>query len=113
MTKLFVGGIPYSITNQQLEELFKQFGSVTSVNIINDKFTGQSKGFAFVEMSDDKEAEEAINQLNGYDLEGRKIGVSVAKPKEDRPDRGGFNRDNRSSGNGFNRDNRGGNRNRY
>ena len=104
MTKLFVGGIPYSITNQQLEELFAQFGSVTSVNIVTDKFSGQSKGFAFVEMSDDAQAQEAIKQLEGYSLEGRKIGVSVAKPREDRPDRGGFGGGNNR---GFQRDNYG------
>lgn len=107
MTKLFVGGIPYSITNQQLEELFQQFGTVASVNIVTDKYSGQSKGFAFVEMSDDNQAQEAIKQLDGYALEGRKIGVSVAKPKEDRSDRGGFNRDNRNfQRNDFDRNNR-------
>lgn len=104
MTKMFVGGIPYSITTQQLEELFKQYGQVASVNIITDKFSGQSKGFAFVEMNDDNEAQEAIKQLNGYALEGRSIGVSVAKPREDRPSNGGFNRNN----DGFQRNNRNG-----
>ena len=89
MTKLFVGGIPYSITNQKLQEIFQQFGTVTSVNIITDKFSGQSKGFAFVEMEGDAEAQEAIKKLDGSDMEGRRIGVSVARPREDSQNRGG------------------------
>lgn len=91
MTKLFVGGIPYSVTNQQLEELFTKFGAVTSASIVMDKYSGQSKGFAFVEMPNDTEAEEAIKNLNGFGMEGRKIGVSVAKPRQD-SDRLGGNR---------------------
>lgn len=97
MTKLFVGGIPYSITNQKLQEIFQQFGAVDSVNIITDKFSGQSKGFAFVEMSDDAAAQEAIKKLDGSDMEGRRIGVSVARPREDNQNRGGFDR-NRGGG---------------
>lgn len=100
MTKLFIGGLPYSIDNQKLNDLFSQFGAVLSAVVINDKFTGQSKGFGFVEMSDDNAAQEAIKNLDGSDLEGRKLGVSVAKPREDRS--GSFN--DRNSG-GFNRDN--------
>lgn len=96
MTKLFVGGISYSITSQQLEELFSKFGTVNSVNIVNDRYTGQSKGFAFVEMSSDSDALKAIKELDGYGLEGRKIGVSVARPRED-------NNRNQSSRQSFNR----------
>ena len=102
--KLFVGGFPYSITSSQLEEMFAKFGKVVSCDIITDRYSGQSKGFGFVEMADDKEADEAIAKLNGTDLEGRKITVNVARPKEERP-RSGF--DNRGGG-GFRRDDRGG-----
>lgn len=115
MTKLFVGGLPYSVTSSQLQDMFGQFGAVDSATVITDKFTGQSKGFGFVEMSDDAAAQEAIKKLDGSDYEGRKIGVSVARPREDRPDRsggfnrGGFNRD--FSGGGFG-DRRGGDRDR-
>lgn len=92
MTKLFVGGLPYSITDQQLKSIFESIGAVSSALVITDKFTGQSKGFGFVEMDDDAAAQTAIKQLDGSDLEGRKIAVSVARPREDRPRDGGFNR---------------------
>lgn len=82
MTKLFVGGLPYSIDNQKLNELFAQFGQVISAMVITDKFTSQSKGFGFVEMSDE-DAKKAISALDGTELDGRKIGVSVARPRED------------------------------
>lgn len=117
MTKLFVGGLSYSITNQSLQTMFEAFGQVQSAQVIMDKFTSQSKGFGFVEMANDEEAQAAIQALNETEVEGRKIGVSVARPREDRPSNGGggFNRgggnDNRG---GFDRDNRGGGgRNRY
>ncbi len=84
MTKLFVGGLPYSIDNQKLNEIFAAFGQVVSASVIIDKFTSQSKGFGFVEMADDSSAQEAIRKLDGSDLEGRRLGVSVAKPREDR-----------------------------
>lgn len=83
--RLFVGGLPYSTTSQQLEELFSQVGKVATLNLITDRMTGQSKGFAFVEMSNDHESEEAIKKFNDYELDGRKIVVNVARPKEDRP----------------------------
>jgi RNA recognition motif-containing protein len=92
MTKLFVGGLPYSIDSQKLNDMFSQIGQVASANVINDKFTGQSKGFGFVEMIDDSAAEEAIKQLNGTSLEGRTLGVSVAKPREDNRSGGGGGR---------------------
>ncbi|MBI3485694.1 RNA-binding protein [Candidatus Daviesbacteria bacterium] len=82
------------MTNQQLEEMFTKFGSVQSVKIIVDLYTGNSKGFAFVEMASDDEAQEAIKQLNGFGIEGRKMGVSVAKPKEDHQNRSNFRSDN-------------------
>jgi RNA recognition motif-containing protein len=104
MTKLFVGGLAYSKSNQDLQAMFEAFGAVTSAVIIMDKFTGQSKGFGFVEMTNDDEAQAAIKALDGTEVDGRRIGVSVAKPREDRPSNGGG---------GFNRDNRGGGRDRY
>ena len=82
MTKIFVGGVPYSMTNQQLQDLFTKFGAVTSAKIIIDIYSDQSKGFAFVEMLDDSEAKKAIKELDGFGIDGRKIGVSVARPKE-------------------------------
>lgn len=85
MTKLFVGGLSYSVDNQKLNEIFAVFGQVISANVITDKFTNQSKGFGFVEMADDASAKEAINKLDGSDLEGRRLGVSVARPREERP----------------------------
>lgn len=95
MTKLFVGGLPYSFDSQKLNELFAKFGAVISANVIFDKFTNQSKGFGFVEMEDDP-AQAAINALNGSDLEGRTLGVSVARPREDRP-RNDFRSNDRSN----------------
>lgn len=110
MTKLFVGGIPYSYSNQQLQDLFAKFGTVSSAQIVMDKYTNQSKGFAFVEMSDDTEAQNAIKELNGFAIDGRKIGVSVARPREDNRSNGfSQNRDNfrrdgfKRGGNSFNR----------
>lgn len=99
MTKLFVGGLPFSVTSQQLEELFAQYGQIQSAQVITDRYTNQSRGFAFVEMADDKEAQEAVKALDGSDLEGRKINVSVARPKEERSTGGfGGGRDNRNKG---------------
>lgn len=102
MTKLFVGGVPYSMSNEQLGEMFAKFGTVQSAKIITDNFSGNSKGFAFVEMSTDSEAREAIKNLDGFAIEGRKIGVSVAKPREDNRNKS-FSRGNsgRSGGNNF------------
>ena len=114
MTKLFVGGLPYSTTTDELRQMFAGFGSVLSAAIITDKFTSQSKGFGFVEMESDEEAQKAIQELNGTNMDGRTIGVSVARPKEDRPrDGGGFNRGGGFGGGGFDRggrDSRGGGR---
>ena len=82
--KLYVGNLPYSATEQTLHETFSQCGSVDSVNMITDRDTGQSKGFGFVEMSSDSEAQKAIQELNGSTLEGRQIKVNEAKPKAPR-----------------------------
>jgi RNA recognition motif-containing protein len=107
MTKLFVGSLPFSTTSDQLGQLFSQFGEVATAAVIMDKFTGRSRGFGFVEMPNDEEAQKAISELNNSQLEGRNIVVSVAKPKEERPSHDGFRRnDDRRGGGGFNRDNR-------
>jgi RNA recognition motif-containing protein len=88
-SKLYVGGLPYSATEQQLNELFGAHGTVASVKIIADKFTGQSRGFGFVEMSSDSEANAAITALNGTDMGGRTLTVNEAKPMEQRSGGGG------------------------
>lgn len=105
--KLFVGSLPYSATTAQVEELFAKAGKVVSCQVITDKYSGQSKGFAFVEMSTDEETEKAIKELNGYSLDGRAIVVNEARPKEDRPsfsnnggNRGNFQRSGSGSGSG-------------
>ena len=78
---LFIGSLPYSVTEDALGQLFAQYGQVQSVNIIKDKYSGQSRGFGFVEMGTDEEAKQAIEKLNGYTLEGRNIVVKEALPK--------------------------------
>ena len=88
-SKLYVGGLPYWATEQQLNDLFGAHGSVASVRIIADKFTGQSRGFGFVEMSSDAEAKAAITALNGTDMGGRTLTVNEAKPMEQRSGGGG------------------------
>lgn len=90
--RLFVGSLPYEVTDSQLEELFSSVGSVESANIITDRFSGRSKGFGFVDMSSDEEAEKAIKEINGKEISGRNIVVNEAKPREERPNdgRGGF-----------------------
>ena len=87
--KLYVGNLPYSANQQTLQDTFSQCGTVDSVNVITDRDTGQSKGFAFVEMSSDSEAQKAIQELNGSSLDGREIKVNEAKPKAPRDNRGG------------------------
>jgi RNA recognition motif-containing protein len=92
-TKLYVGGLPYSTTEQQLSELFAQQGSVTSAKVITDKFTGQSRGFGFVEMATGEEAQKAITALNGTQVGGRTITVNEARPQEKRGGGGGYGGD--------------------
>mgnify|MGYP001570684508 CR=1 FL=1 len=89
--KLFVGSLPYTTTSDELGALFAQAGSVASATVISDRMTGRSKGFGFVEMSSDEEADSAIANLNGKDLGGRAITVSEARPMVPREDRGGRN----------------------
>jgi RNA recognition motif-containing protein len=84
---IYVGNLPFSITDADLRETFARFGDVSQVNLITDKFTGESKGFGFVEMANNTQADAAIKGLNGKDLKGRNITVNQAKPKTDRPTR--------------------------
>lgn len=91
MTKLFVGNLPFATTEDELHSLFSQSGQIASAKLMIDRETGRSRGFAFVEMPNDAEAQAAIQKLNGYDLGGRQIVVNVARPMEKREGgRGGF-----------------------
>jgi cold-inducible RNA-binding protein len=83
-TKLFVGSLPWAVNDQGLEDLFKDFGTVTSAKVIMDRESGRSKGFGFVEFEDDDAAKAAIDKLNGSDIQGRTIVVSEARPLEPR-----------------------------
>lgn len=87
--KLYVGGVPYSTTDDSLRAAFAQAGEVASANIIMDRMTGRSKGFGFVEMADDAGAQAAIEMWNGKEFEGRKLTVNEARPMEPRPPRRG------------------------
>lgn len=86
--KLYVGNLAYSVRDESLQESFGQFGTVTSAKVMMDRETGRSKGFGFVEMGSDAEAQAAINGMNGQPLEGRPLVVNEARPREERP--GGF-----------------------
>ncbi len=83
--KLYVGNLPYTVTGEELEQQFGAFGTVQSAKVMMDRETGRSKGFGFVEMGSDAEAQAAINALNGQPLSGRSIVVNVARPREERP----------------------------
>jgi RNA recognition motif-containing protein len=90
-TKLYVGGLAYSVTEQELEALFAEHGKVVSTAVIKDRDSGQSKGFGFVEMEDETSAQNAIKALNDKEVSGRKIMVNEARPQEDRrPSGGGY-----------------------
>jgi len=84
---IYVGNLAYSVTEEDLQEAFKAFGEVKTVNIIKDKFSGESKGFGFVEIEDNEKAQSAISGLNGKEVKGRAITVNEARPKEKRGDR--------------------------
>ena len=85
--KIYVGNLAYSVTEGQLEALFQDFGAVASANLITDRHSGESKGFGFVEMDNQAEAEEAIKTLNGRALNGRNLTVNIARPRNDRGSR--------------------------
>lgn len=107
MKNIFVSNLSFKLNNEDLQEAFEAYGEVSSAKIIMDKLTGRSRGFGFVEMPDDSAAENAINSLNGTDLDGKVISVAEARPREERPRRtqgndrfgnnrnGGYNRGNR------------------
>jgi len=90
MTNIFVGNLSYRVTPEELQEAFAQYGVVERVNIVTDRDTGQSRGFAFVEMTDRQAAEAAIAQLNGATLNGRAINVNEARPRPEAGRSGGF-----------------------
>ena len=108
-SKIYVGGLPYSATEQELSSLFATHGSVESARVITDKFTGQSRGFGFVEMSTGEEANKAIAALNGTQIGGRTLTVNEAKPQEPRSGGGGGDRGRGGFGGGGG----GGNRDRW
>ena len=86
---LYVGNLPFNTTENELQELFAQAGAVQEVMLMQDKFTGKSRGFAFVTMGSDQDAQNAISQINGKQLEGRALTVNEARPREARPPGGG------------------------
>jgi RNA recognition motif-containing protein len=88
-SKLYVGGLSYSTTSEGLREFFAQSGNVTSATVITDRFSGQSRGFGFVEMATAEDAQNAISQLNGRELDGRRITVEISNPQGPRPGGGG------------------------
>jgi len=92
-SKLYVGGLPYSTTQAELTDLFSAHGTVQSANVISDKYTGQSRGFGFIEMSSGKEAQAAITALHSTELGGRTLTVNEAKPMAPRSGGGGFGGD--------------------
>jgi RNA recognition motif-containing protein len=123
MLNLYVGNLPYSVTDQELNEIFSEIGEVQSARVMNDRETGRSRGFGFVEMKNEDDGREAIEKLNGQDMGGRALVVNEARPREERPrsggggfggggGRGGFGGGNRGGGGGgrggFGGGNRGG-----
>jgi cold-inducible RNA-binding protein len=88
--KLYVGGLPYSVTDAQLQQLFAGHGTVESAKVIMDRDSNRSRGYGFVEMGTQEEAEKAIAALNSTQMEGRSITVNISKPREERPERGGY-----------------------
>src|SRR5947209_3802124 len=105
MTNVFVGNLSFQTTDGDLQAAFAAYGSVEKASVVRDRDSGQSRGFGFVEMSDSNEAQRAITELNGANLDGRSINVNEARPRESRPQGGGggFNRDSRGRGKSSNR----------
>jgi RNA recognition motif-containing protein len=104
-TKLYVGNLSFQTTSEELQQLFSQAGTVESASVVEDRQTGQSRGFGFVEMSSKEEGEAAIQQFNGKEFNGRNLTVNEARPREDRGGRGGY-----GGGGGGGRGGYGGNR---
>lgn len=111
-TRLFVGGLSWDTTDDSLKNFFAQYGTVASANVITDRMSGRSKGFGFVEMSTDEEAQKAMAEANGQQLDGRTIAVNEARPQQPRDNMGGGG-GGRSFNRGGGRDNRGGGRGQY
>ena len=99
--KLYVGNLPYSVRDSDLEQAFSQFGSVTSAKVMMERDTGRSKGFGFVEMGSDQEAQAAISGMNGQPLGGRSVVVNEARPMENRPRSGGYGGGGGGGGGGY------------
>jgi RNA recognition motif-containing protein len=99
---IYISGLSYNVSDADLNELFAEYGEISSAKIITDRETGRSRGFGFVEMPNDAEGQKAIDELNGVEYDGKVIAVSVARPRAERPSFGG-------GGGGGRRDNRGGN----
>src|SRR4051812_10642384 len=113
-TKLYVGNLSFNTSTQDLETMFAAAGTVESANIIEDRETGRSRGFAFVEMSSKEEAQNAISQFDGKEVDGRNLKVNEAKPREDRGGSGGGGRGgNRGGGGGYGGGGYGGGNNRW
>ena len=106
--KLYIGNLSFDTTQQDLEQLFGEIGTVESANLIEDRDTGRSRGFAFVEMSSDEEAQNAISQFNGKEVDGRELKVNEAKPQTNRASGGGGGRGGYGGGGGGNRGGGGG-----
>lgn len=93
--KLYVGNLPWSMTGDTLRDMFASYGEITDAVVISDRMSGRSKGFGFVTFANEADAQKAAAEMNDKEVEGRKLVVNTAKPREDRPDRRDFNRDNR------------------
>src|SRR6266513_2580967 len=100
-TKLYVGNLSFNTTENELQELFSQGGTVQEVTLMQDKFTGKSRGFAFVTMGSDEDAQNAISKFNGQTVDGRALTVNEARPREPRPPGGGGGRGYGGGGGGY------------
>jgi RNA recognition motif-containing protein len=100
---IYVGNLPYNVVEEDLREIFEEYGEIASVKIISDKLTGRSKGFGFVEMDNDEEAKKAIEELNNAELSGRNIKVNESRPRSNDSRGGGGGGHRRGGGGGFNR----------
>jgi RNA recognition motif-containing protein len=113
--KLYIGNLPWSVTSEQLADMFGQFGEIVEDGaiVITDRMSGRSKGFGFVEFTEEEAAKAALEAMNETEIEGRSISVTIARPKAPRENRGGFNRGGNRGGYGRNNDRRGGDRGGY
>jgi cold-inducible RNA-binding protein len=112
-TKLYVGNLSFNTTENELQELFSQAGTVQEVTLMQDKFTGKSRGFAFVTMGSEEDAQNAISKFNGQTVEGRALTVNEARPRESRPPGGGGGRGYGGGGGGYGGRREGGQRRGY